>query len=49
MSAGEAGRGVERRPAKRELGWQPVYACWREGFLRGLDGATQQQAQPQAA
>ena len=25
-------RGVSNAKAKRELGWQPAYASWREGF-----------------
>jgi 2-alkyl-3-oxoalkanoate reductase len=31
-------RGSSNAKAKRELGWQPVYASWREGFRRGLGG-----------
>lgn len=30
-------RGGSNEKAKRELGWQPVYASWREGFTGGLD------------
>jgi len=29
-------RGASNAKAKRELGWQPQYATWREGFLTGL-------------
>ena len=29
-------RGQSNTKAKRELGWQPRYASWREGFARGL-------------
>jgi nucleoside-diphosphate-sugar epimerase len=29
-------RGSSNAKAKRELGWQPVYASWREGFRHGL-------------
>ena len=29
-------RGSSNRKAKRELGWQPRYPSWREGFARGL-------------
>ena len=29
-------RGVSNAKAKRELGWAPVYATWRDGFRRGL-------------
>jgi nucleoside-diphosphate-sugar epimerase len=29
-------RGSSNAKAKRELGWQPAYASWREGFRRGL-------------
>jgi nucleoside-diphosphate-sugar epimerase len=35
-------RGSSNAKAKRELGWQPRYASWRDGFRRGLamaDGA----------
>jgi 2-alkyl-3-oxoalkanoate reductase len=43
LLAGEAltammteGRGASNEKAKRELGWQPRYASWREGFATGL-------------
>lgn len=29
-------RGASNAKAKRELGWQPVYASWRRGFVEGL-------------
>jgi nucleoside-diphosphate-sugar epimerase len=29
-------RGASNAKAKRELGWQPKYASWREGFRSGL-------------
>jgi nucleoside-diphosphate-sugar epimerase len=29
-------RGASNAKAKRELGWQPRYASWREGFTHGL-------------
>jgi nucleoside-diphosphate-sugar epimerase len=29
-------RGASNGKAKRELGWQPLWASWREGFARGL-------------
>jgi nucleoside-diphosphate-sugar epimerase len=29
-------RGSSNTKAKRELGWQPRYSSWREGFARGL-------------
>ena len=29
-------RGSSNKKAKRELGWQPRYPSWREGFARGL-------------
>lgn len=29
-------RGSSNAKAKRVLGWQPVYASWRDGFRRGL-------------
>jgi nucleoside-diphosphate-sugar epimerase len=43
LAAGEAGvvmmtevRGASNAKAKRELGWQPRYASWRQGFADGL-------------
>jgi nucleoside-diphosphate-sugar epimerase len=30
-------QGASNELAKRELGWQPTYASWREGFRTGLD------------
>jgi 2-alkyl-3-oxoalkanoate reductase len=46
LLGGEAGisvmtqvRGSSNTKAKRELGWQPIWASWRDGFLRGLDRA----------
>lgn len=43
LAAGEAatlmmteGRGSSNEKAKRELGWQPHYASWRQGFVEGL-------------
>jgi 2-alkyl-3-oxoalkanoate reductase len=30
------GRGASNAKAKRELGWQPLYPSWREGFVNGL-------------
>jgi len=32
-------RGSSNAKAKREVGWQPVWVTWRDGFLRGLDRA----------
>jgi len=31
-------RGSSNARAKRELGWQPAWPSWREGFSRGLSG-----------
>src|SRR6188508_1651645 len=31
------GRGSSNAKAKRELGWQPIWPSWRDGFRRGLD------------
>jgi nucleoside-diphosphate-sugar epimerase len=31
-------RGASNEKAKRELGWQPAWASWREGFAHGLGG-----------
>jgi nucleoside-diphosphate-sugar epimerase len=43
LAAGEAvtlmmteARGISNEKAKRELGWQPRYASWRQGFAQGL-------------
>ena len=43
LAAGEAAtvmmtevRGASNDKAKRELGWQPHYASWRQGFAEGL-------------
>ena len=43
LLAGEAGdvmmtevRGASNAKAKRELGWQPRHASWREGFATGM-------------
>lgn len=32
-------RGASNAKAKRELGWQPAFASWREGFREGLGTA----------
>jgi nucleoside-diphosphate-sugar epimerase len=29
-------RGASNAKAKRELGWRPRYASWREGFVASL-------------
>lgn len=29
-------RGASNAKAKRDLGWQPAFATWRDGFVRGL-------------
>ncbi len=46
LAAGEAGlllmtqaRGSSNAKARRELGWQPIWPSWRDGFLHGLDKA----------
>ena len=31
------GRGSSNAKAKRELGWQPIWPSWRDGFRNGLD------------
>jgi nucleoside-diphosphate-sugar epimerase len=43
LATGEVGvsmmtriRGASNAKARRELGWEPRYATWREGFRRGL-------------
>jgi nucleoside-diphosphate-sugar epimerase len=42
-------RGASNRKAKRELGWQPRWASWRDGFKEGLaeTGAETPGPQPQ--
>lgn len=37
-------RGASNAKAKRELGWQPAYPSWREGFRRGLGNSAPSQA-----
>jgi len=32
-------RGSSNARAKRELGWQPAWASWRQGFSSGLAAA----------
>jgi nucleoside-diphosphate-sugar epimerase len=46
LAAGEVGvsmmtqiRGSSNAKAKRELGWQPAWPSWRQGFLHGLAAA----------
>jgi nucleoside-diphosphate-sugar epimerase len=46
LAAGEVGvsmmtqiRGSSNAKAKQELGWQPVWPSWRQGFTRGLTDA----------
>ena len=36
VSAGIEGRGASNAKAKRELGWQPRYSSWRQGFAEVL-------------
>jgi nucleoside-diphosphate-sugar epimerase len=31
-------RGASNAKAKRELGWRPAHASWRDGFRKGLAG-----------
>ena len=31
------GRGSSNAKARRELGWEPIWPSWRDGFRRGLD------------
>ena len=45
LAAGEAAtvmmtesRGASNAKARRELGWEPRYASWRQGFAQGLGG-----------
>jgi hypothetical protein len=32
-------RGSSNEKAKRDLGWQPIWPSWRDGFRHGLDTA----------
>jgi nucleoside-diphosphate-sugar epimerase len=55
LAAGQAavqwmteGRGSSNRKAKRELGWQPAWSSWREGFLHAV-GETSNDARPGVA
>jgi len=32
-------RGADNAKAKRELGWEPIYGSWRDGFRRGINAA----------
>ena len=36
MNMMESTRGASNAKAKRELGWQPAWPTWRDGFRRGL-------------
>lgn len=36
------GRGASNEKAKRELGWQPAWASWRDGFRASLEGSPAQ-------
>jgi 2-alkyl-3-oxoalkanoate reductase len=56
MLAGEAvvvmgteGRGASNEKAKRELGWQPRYPSWRQGFVAAYAATAEPRAQAQAA
>jgi 2-alkyl-3-oxoalkanoate reductase len=37
-------RGASNRKARRELGWQPQWTTWRDGFRNGLSEAKDQRA-----
>jgi nucleoside-diphosphate-sugar epimerase len=41
-------RGSSNAKAKRELGWQPAYPSWREGFAHGLEGEPESARRPAA-
>jgi nucleoside-diphosphate-sugar epimerase len=36
VSGGEEGRGFSNAKARRELGWEPRYPSWRQGFKAEL-------------
>jgi nucleoside-diphosphate-sugar epimerase len=42
-------RGASNAKAKRELGWQPRWASWRDGFRHGLAGGDEQSRERPAA
>jgi nucleoside-diphosphate-sugar epimerase len=42
------GRGSSNAKAKRELGWQPIWPSWRDGFRDGLDTPVPLPASPMA-
>ena len=35
------GRGASNAKAKRELGWEPLYPSWREGFVASLTASAE--------
>jgi nucleoside-diphosphate-sugar epimerase len=37
VAAMTSAQGASNELAKRELGWRPEHASWREGFQTGLD------------
>jgi 2-alkyl-3-oxoalkanoate reductase len=39
-------RGASNEKAKRELGWKPAYASWRQGFAQGLARLSQWRCRP---
>ena len=53
IAAGEAAvvmmtqvRGSSNAKAKRQLGWEPAWPTWRDGFARGLHGVAAQDQAP---
>ena len=42
------GRGSSNAKAKRELGWQPIWPSWRDGFRHGLDTPAPLPSRPEA-
>jgi nucleoside-diphosphate-sugar epimerase len=42
-------RGSSNAKARRDLGWQPSYASWRDGFARGLGAETRESTSRRAA
>jgi nucleoside-diphosphate-sugar epimerase len=43
------GSGTSNAKAKRELGWQPTWATWRDGFRQGLGIETPSDTRPRGA
>jgi nucleoside-diphosphate-sugar epimerase len=56
LAVGEVGasmmtriRGASNAKARQELGWQPTWASWRDGFARGLTGSQEADGRQETA